>query len=310
MKKFIICIFPVLLAWPSTVQGQFSFVTNNGTIQITRYDGTNNAVVVPSSINGLPVTSIAQWTFTCRNVTSVSLPESITNIGDAAFESSLYLTNLTIPSAVTHLGNGVFDQCWSLTGISFPTNLMTIGDQAFQDCRSLTCLTFPATVTSIGADAFFNSGLTNLIVGASLTNIGGYAFMGCAKLTNLIVNGHNPAYSSSGGVLFNTALVADALAGTVLPFVGLPDLMPLPWWKTFVIFGYAMVSCLVANDAMKVAMTKWRVLTAVARRKLCTQTFSEPEITNSPTPSAPSLEIAASLNPRTRSIKNLLGLPA
>ena len=60
------------------------------------------------------------------------------------------------------------------------------------------------------------------------------------------------------------ALTADALVGTVLTLVGLPGLMPLPWWQTLAIFGYAMVSCLVVNDAVKVAMIKWRVPTAVA----------------------------------------------
>ena len=60
------------------------------------------------------------------------------------------------------------------------------------------------------------------------------------------------------------ALMADALTGTVLTFVGLPGLRPLPWVQTLVILGYAMVSCLVVNDAVKVAMIKWRVPTAVA----------------------------------------------
>ncbi len=60
------------------------------------------------------------------------------------------------------------------------------------------------------------------------------------------------------------ALMVDALAGTVLTYVGLPGLMPLPWRQTLTVFGYAMVSCLVVNDALKVAMIKWRVPTAVA----------------------------------------------
>ena len=60
------------------------------------------------------------------------------------------------------------------------------------------------------------------------------------------------------------ALAADALIGTVLTFVGLPGLMPLPWWQTLAIFAYAMVVCLVVNDAVKVAMIKWRVPSAVA----------------------------------------------
>jgi H+-transporting ATPase len=65
---------------------------------------------------------------------------------------------------------------------------------------------------------------------------------------------------------FLSALAADALIGTVLTFVGLPGLKPLPWCQMFALFVYAMVACLVLNDAVKVAMIKWRVLNAVARK--------------------------------------------
>jgi H+-transporting ATPase len=60
------------------------------------------------------------------------------------------------------------------------------------------------------------------------------------------------------------ALMADTLTGTILTRVGLPGLLPLPWPQTLAIFAYAMVSCLVINDAVKVAMIKWRVPTAIA----------------------------------------------
>ena len=59
------------------------------------------------------------------------------------------------------------------------------------------------------------------------------------------------------------ALTADALVGTILTFVGLPGLLPLPWWQTLTIFIYAMVSCLVVNDAVKVVMIKRLVPAAV-----------------------------------------------
>ncbi|HEX9090555.1 MAG TPA: hypothetical protein VF831_03655, partial [Anaerolineales bacterium] len=62
------------------------------------------------------------------------------------------------------------------------------------------------------------------------------------------------------------ALMADALTGTVLTFVGLPGLMPLPWWQTLAVFVYAMAACLGVNDAVKVAMIKWRVLNTVAKK--------------------------------------------
>jgi H+-transporting ATPase len=61
------------------------------------------------------------------------------------------------------------------------------------------------------------------------------------------------------------ALTLDALVGTGLTLVGLPGLMPLPWWQMLTILGYAMVACLVVNDAVKVAMIRWRVPLAVAK---------------------------------------------
>jgi hypothetical protein len=62
---------------------------------------------------------------------------------------------------------------------------------------------------------------------------------------------------------FLCALAADAITGTVLTFVGLPGLMPLPWWQTLAVSVSAMISCLVLNDSLKVAMIKWRVPDAV-----------------------------------------------
>ncbi len=60
------------------------------------------------------------------------------------------------------------------------------------------------------------------------------------------------------------ALTADVVVGTVLTLVGLPGLTPLPWSQTLAVFAYAMLSCLVVNDAVKVAMIKWRVPAAVS----------------------------------------------
>lgn len=60
------------------------------------------------------------------------------------------------------------------------------------------------------------------------------------------------------------AIMADVITGTVLTFVGLPGFMPLPWWQTLAIFIYAMLSCLIVNDAVKVAMIKRLVPAAAA----------------------------------------------
>ncbi len=55
------------------------------------------------------------------------------------------------------------------------------------------------------------------------------------------------------------ALMADAIIGTLLTLAGIPGFVSLPWWQTLAIFGYAMVSCLIVNDTLKVAMIRWRV---------------------------------------------------
>jgi magnesium-transporting ATPase (P-type) len=69
-------------------------------------------------------------------------------------------------------------------------------------------------------------------------------------------------WTSLPSTTFLSALAADAVIGTVLALVGLPGLVPLPWWQTLAIFVYAMFSCLVVNDAIKVAMIKWYVPSA------------------------------------------------
>jgi len=84
---------------------------------------------------------------------------------------------------------------------------------------------------------------------------------------------------------FLSAIVADALVGTILTRVGLPGLMPLPWIQTLAIFAYAMVSCLIVNDSVKVAMIKWRVPNAVAKKSEA-KTKSKPEEKVEPKPEA------------------------
>jgi hypothetical protein len=71
-------------------------------------------------------------------------------------------------------------------------------------------------------------------------------------------------WSSLPSKTFMAALAADAATGTVLTFAGLKGLMPLPWWQILAVLAYAMVSCLGLNDAVKVAMIKWRVLNVMA----------------------------------------------
>lgn len=124
----------------------------------------------------------------CNSLISVTIPSSVTSIGDFAFGSCSSLTNVTIPSKVTSIGDGAFGDCESLTSIIIPFGVTSIGDDAFVDCDSLTSVAIPDSVTSIGDGAFDNCyNLMSMTIPSSVTSIGDFAFGGCRGLKNITI---------------------------------------------------------------------------------------------------------------------------
>jgi hypothetical protein len=139
----------LLLALPVVAQDQFTFRTNNGAITITGYYGPHGDVSIPAAINGLPVNSIADYTFqNLTTLTNVVIPDSVTSIGNWAFSSS-GLSSVTIPNTVTNIGYDAFLACTRLTSVTIGTNVTSIAYAAFYDCARLTssALTSPASGT-------------------------------------------------------------------------------------------------------------------------------------------------------------------
>ena len=115
------------------------------------------------------------------------------------------LASISIPNSVTNIGIGAFDWCTSLASVSLPTNLATINGWVFDGC-ALTTITIPSSVTSIGRAAFYDCDLTNVFVPGNVTNIGLSAFSGCWHLAAISVAASNSCYASSDGVLFDKTL--------------------------------------------------------------------------------------------------------
>ena len=121
------------------------------------------------------VTSISEDAFGCYyNLTSVSLPSSLVDIGNGAF-FSCGLTSVVIPSGVTYIGDS-FSECTKLTNVTIPDSVTSIGSYAFDGCTSLTSIAIPSGVTDIGNRAFRDTGLTSIILPQSITIIGDSAF--------------------------------------------------------------------------------------------------------------------------------------
>lgn len=137
-------------------------------------DERDNEIVIPSTYNGRPVTSIGDGAFyCCISLTSIEIPLSVTSIGSSAFFGCRNLSSLEIPPSVTSIGNGAFSECSSLTSIEIPSSVTSIGDRAFSECSSFTSIKIPEGVRSIGSYAFKNcSRLRSIEIPSSVTIIG------------------------------------------------------------------------------------------------------------------------------------------
>ena len=124
----------------------------------------------------------------CSDLTSLTLPSSVTRIGDYAFYKCSGLTSLTLPSSVTSIGEFAFMYCSGLTSLTIPSGVTSIGMSAFEYCSSLTSLTLPSSVNEIGIYAFHGcSGLTSLTLPSSVTSsIRDYIFDGLKECNYFI----------------------------------------------------------------------------------------------------------------------------
>lgn len=143
------------------------------------------------------VTTIGDFMFgndysgVCINLTSVTIPSSITTIGHGAFEHCAALTDIVIPNSVTTIEPRAFSYCTSLTGIHIPDSVTYLGNSSsgnymFQGCTNLVSVTLPDSLDKIGAYMFYDcSSLKTLSIPEGVTSIDSCAFSGCTALETL-----------------------------------------------------------------------------------------------------------------------------
>lgn len=191
-------------------------ILEDGTVEIAKYNGTDEVVEIPSEIDGKAVTSIGAHVFDEYDseefvkVTSIVIPDSVTVIKEFAFENCSRLENITLPKNLKYIGDcaflgngiksivipdsveyikgGAFYSCMKLESITLPKNLKNIEDSTFEDCNSLTGIVIPDSVEVIGRSAFKSCHvLSDVTLPKNLINIGDSAFEYCNCLGDIVI---------------------------------------------------------------------------------------------------------------------------
>lgn len=174
-------------------------------------------ITIPASIKQIPNNLFNK----CTGLKSVTMAPDVTALGQYVFNGCTKLTEIkyhgsqptgapapaesqgnvvTLPSALTEIGNYCFDKCTSITGFNLPEGLIKIGSYAFADNKSLTEIELPGTVTDIGSYCFRATGLTKLVIPASVNNFGTYLAQNCTGIVFYICN---PKPVSCSGTTFS-----------------------------------------------------------------------------------------------------------
>ena len=185
------------------------------------------------------VTSIGGQAFwRCTNLTSISvdgLNPTYSSVNGVLFNKTqttlvqypagIAATSYTIPNTVTSIGDGAFEYGARLTNVSIPIGVTSIGDYAFWACNSLTNITIPDSVTTIGTNAFSDcTGLTSVTIGNGVTDIRFAAFYECTNLTALHFDGNAPTLAGmcSRATTVRPSITCQVPPGWGTTFGGLP----------------------------------------------------------------------------------------
>lgn len=148
-------------------------------------------IVIPDGVR-----SIGDYAFWyCTNLTSVIMADSVEKIGNSAFAECSQLESIRLSNSIAVLPNSLFHACGNLKTVNIPKSLTVVGNGAFYGCGQIEAVTLPETLETIKGSAFRQTGLKEVIIPASVTNINEYVFTGCTSLNSVRFLGDAPVFS-------------------------------------------------------------------------------------------------------------------
>ena len=195
----------------------YIFYTVDNINYLVEYTGNETSLVLPSNYNGESYVINKYAFYDCDSIISITIPDSVTSIGDCAFYECSSLTSVTIPDSITSIESSAFFGCSNLkyneydngyylgndtnpylvlvkakssdiTFCEINKNCKLLMASAFAHCSSLTSVTIPNSVESIGVSAFSGCiNLTSVTISDSVTSIGDYAFSSCSNLASVTI---------------------------------------------------------------------------------------------------------------------------
>ena len=164
------------------------FRSEDGKTCITEYyTGTEMNLVVPAEMNGSTLLAIGDHTFEHSMIQSVTLPDTLLEIGKQAFFQCVNLKGITIPEGVVSIGDQCFGACMALESLELPDSLESVGEMAFLYCIALKEVEFGGNIRYIGPSAFHScQGLEKVVLPSRSVQVDPSAFLNCPETLEIV----------------------------------------------------------------------------------------------------------------------------
>lgn len=170
------------------VKGDFLFARRteeDGHNYLIRYTGSDKEITLPDDLDGEPYKIVTNCFNGSKDITHVTVPNGVDEIGEKAFYGCSSLKTLIGGDSVTVIGDSAFGFCESLADITLPQNLEQLGASAFDCCKALKSVSIGPAVKEIKISAFRNSGITEVTLSEGLETLGNFAFGNCENLRKI-----------------------------------------------------------------------------------------------------------------------------